>query len=216
MNQYTSVKVPHGQISVWAYNMPFNKKSDDVPVADQWKLMDDAVVFCGQTILENQTEIMDCDLWLNLGVTQTATLIRMTYNETNSIEAPPSTDGSLSFETAEKTLELIQYSNGTLFRLSELEPEFMQWTFGFDLRYYKSYQGDGQKSGAYIFRPTNNTNDSARYAERSEAFASYQGSFVKQFLLHYHDMYGKRAVVKVIAFVDRPYITYEVLLNGIP
>jgi len=93
----------------------------------------------------------------------------------------------------------------------------MQWTFNFDLRYYKSYQEDeGQKSGAYIFRPANNTMDSERYAVRSESFASYHGGFIQQFIISYYDHFGKRAVVKVIAYEKRPYITYEVLLNGIP
>jgi len=40
-------------MTVWSYNVPFGMSTDDVPAADQWKIIDEAVIFCGQTILEN-------------------------------------------------------------------------------------------------------------------------------------------------------------------
>jgi len=35
--------------------------------------------------------------------------------------------------------------------------------FAFDIRYWSSYQGDGQKSGAYDFRQLDNETDSLKY-----------------------------------------------------
>lgn len=43
--------------------------------------------------------------------------------------------------------------------------------FTFDLRYWPAYQGDGQKSGDYIFRPKNNTYDSIRYSQLSKVIS---------------------------------------------
>lgn len=49
--------------------------------------------------------------------------------------------------------------------------------FAFDLRYYESFQSDDeQNSGAYIFRPRNDTNDSIRYANLT-VISHNNGSF---------------------------------------
>jgi hypothetical protein len=44
--------------------------------------------------------------------------------------------------------------------------------------YYESYQGEGQKSGAYIFRPSGATNETKPYGN-IEKVERYEGSLVK-------------------------------------
>ena len=88
---------------------------------EEWVFVEDAAVFCGETILANQTIIQDCDLWVNLGVPTYMNMLKFTNNATSDIMVTPTDDGSLSFENTRKTLELIQYEDGSShFRLSQL------------------------------------------------------------------------------------------------
>ncbi len=76
--------------------------------------------------------------------------------------------------------------------------------FGFDLRYYPSYQGfEGSKSGASIFRPA--TNESLRYADVT-LVSVQKHSLVSQITLRYKDLANVTARIKF----DSPIIEWDV------
>ena len=87
--------------------------------------------------------------------------------------------------------------------------------FGFDLRYYQSYQGfEGSRSGAAIFRPA--SNHSLRYSNLSHWY--YQvGSVVSQITLEFVDEHTKEsATVKAKIYPFESMIEWDVQVDEIP
>lgn len=63
------------------------------------------------------------------------------------------------------TIEDYIVKDGVLFKLLN-KNEGVNYTFFFDFKYYRAYQGDdSSKSGAYIFRPDENYQDSLKYSD---------------------------------------------------
>ena len=77
------------------------------------------------------------------------------------------------------------------------------YVFGFDFRYYRSYQGDQKPaSGAYIFRPDDNYQRSFRYSELYN-ISSLSSDLAKEFHLMFdYPPRNERAFVKIRLYED--------------
>jgi hypothetical protein len=70
--------------------------------------------------------------------------------------------------------------------------------FGFSLRYWSGYQGDGQPSGVYLFRPTHDSYDSYLYASISSIVA-VNSEAIQQFVISFRHIYdsGEAATARI-------------------
>lgn len=82
----------------------------------------------------------------------------------------------------------------------------------FTMRYYESYQGSGQDSGAYIFKPK--APMSHMYGSQKQVTGVYSGKLVQQFSLKSWDMENQNSFAKV-RLADS-HLDFEVLLDSIP
>ena len=83
------------------------------------------------------------------------------------------------------------------------------YRFGFDLRYYPTYQGfQGSRAGASVFKPT--TNESLKFSNLTDIYY-HQGNLLSQITFVYNSaVTNESAVVRARLFEDETMIEWDV------
>ncbi len=103
--------------------------------------------------------------------------------------------------------------DGAVFRIQKIV-YMTGYHVAFDLRYYPAYQGfEGSRSGATIFRPSQNA--SLRYSNITQVLLQ-KSDLVSQITLLYDNAKGEQATVKARLTFDSPLIEWEVSLEEVP
>lgn len=89
------------------------------------------------------------------------------------------------------------------------------YQFAFDIRYYNSWQADGQTSGDYIFRPEANQYDSYKYTTLKKVYHTQSDNVAEIYLTYYNETSENSVDVIVRLEKDKPYMQWDVKIGSV-
>ncbi len=208
--EHARIALPHGHYDLHGFNLETAK----------FEAINGSAL-CEDVVLQNKATLQNCELYIRHTVNaSTIGFISLSYNAKADLRAKMPNVTNTTVIQIENDFEILTFVKscpiyGEIFNLTK-KAYNQTFTFAFDLRWWPSFEQDGQKSGDYIFRPQDNVTDSIKFTSpKNISFKT--GAIASEIYISYlNETSGTSAEVIARLYDDTPFSEWFVEIGSVP